>query len=106
MNFLHQLAHSLRQAVEKRLRSWTRPENHGLVLNAALDFTRGRSELVMENALLRQQLTLLERQIRRPQRAKLGGSLGAIGPSSFSWKASGLASHAAPVERGTDHCAA
>jgi len=61
MNFLHQLAHSLRQAAEKRLRKWTRPENHGPVLNAALDFTRCRSELVMENALLRQQLIALER---------------------------------------------
>ena len=78
MNFLHQLAHSLRQAAEQRLRSWTRPANHGPVLNAGLDLTRCRSELVMENALLRQQLIVLERgsglafasyarQIRRPQ---------------------------------------
>ena len=67
MSFLHQLAHSLRQAAEHRLRKWTRPENHGPVLNAALDLTRCRSELVMENALLRQQLIVLERQITRPQ---------------------------------------
>ena len=66
MSFLHQLAHSLRQAVEQRLWKWTKPENHGAVLNAALDLTRCRSELVMENALLRQQLIVLERQIRRP----------------------------------------
>jgi hypothetical protein len=66
MSFLRQLAHSLRQAVQQRLRNWTRHENHGPVLNAALDLTRCRSELVMENALLRQQLIVLERQIRRP----------------------------------------
>ncbi len=75
-------------------------------LNAALDYIRCRSELVMENALLRQQLIVLERQITRPQRAKLSRSPGATGHSSFSWQASGLASHAGPVERGTDHCAA
>ena len=67
MSLLHQLEHSPRQAVKQRLRKWTRPENHGPVLNAALDLTRCGSELVMENALLRQQLIVLERQIRRPQ---------------------------------------
>ena len=61
MSLLHQLAHSLRQAAEQLLRKWTRPENHGPVLNAALDFTRCRSKLVLENALLRQQLIVLER---------------------------------------------
>ncbi len=62
MSFLHQLAHSLRQAAEQRLRSWIRPENRGPVLNAGLDLTRCRSELVMENVLLRrQQLIVLER---------------------------------------------
>ncbi|MFO7742365.1 MAG: hypothetical protein R6X31_08640 [Anaerolineae bacterium] len=67
MSFLRQLAHSLRQAVEPRLRQRTKPENHAQVLNVALDLTRRKSELVMENALLRQQLMVLERQIRRPQ---------------------------------------
>ena len=32
-----------------------------------MDLTRCRSELVMENPLLRQQLIMLERQITRPQ---------------------------------------
>ena len=44
MSFLHQLAHSLRQAAEQRLRSWTSPENHGPILNAGLDLTRCRSK--------------------------------------------------------------
>jgi hypothetical protein len=49
------------QAVERRLRHWTRPENRDLVLNAVLDMTRSKSEVVLENALLRQQLIVLKR---------------------------------------------
>jgi len=55
MNFLRQIVHSLSQAVKQYLRQWTRPDNHVLVLNAALDLTRTMLELVRENALLRQQ---------------------------------------------------
>ncbi len=51
VSLLHRRAHSLRQAVEQRLRNWTRPEKCGSVVNAALDLTRRKSELVMENAL-------------------------------------------------------
>jgi len=69
MSLIHQLAYSLHQAVEQRLREWARPENHGPAVNAALDLTRCKSELVLVNALLRQQLTVLEHQIRRPKRA-------------------------------------
>lgn len=67
MNFLRQIAHILSQAVIQRLRQWTRPDNHTLVINAALDLTRSKSELVLENALLRQQLIVLQRQIKRPK---------------------------------------
>ena len=49
------------QAVKRRLRHWTRPKNRDLVLNAVLDVTRSKSELVLENALLRQQLIVLKR---------------------------------------------
>jgi hypothetical protein len=38
-----------------------------LVINAALDLTRSKSELVLENALLRQQLIVLQRQTKRPK---------------------------------------
>jgi putative transposase len=57
---------SLCQAAKQRLRRWTKPDNHALVLNAALDLTRGKSELVLENMLLRQQLIVLKRQGKRP----------------------------------------
>ena len=54
------------QAVKRHLRRWTKPDSHGLVLNTALDLTRSKPELVLENILLRQQLIVLIRQVRRP----------------------------------------
>ena len=57
---------SLCQAVIRRLRKWAKPDNRALVLNAAMDLTRSKSELVLENMLLRQQLIVLKRQVKRP----------------------------------------
>src|SRR6266446_2565714 len=45
---------------------WTRPLNTSLLLGALADLARGKSELVAENALLRQQLIILRRQSKRP----------------------------------------
>jgi putative transposase len=67
MNFLRQIAHSLCQAITHRLRQWTQPDNHSLALNAAIDLTRSKSELLLELALLRKQLTILQRQTKRPK---------------------------------------
>ena len=39
-SFLRQSVHSLSQAVIQRLRQWTQPDNHTLVLNAGVDLTR------------------------------------------------------------------
>ena len=44
-----------------------KPDTHSLILNTALDITRSKSELVLENALLRQHLIVLKRQIKRPR---------------------------------------
>jgi hypothetical protein len=55
------------QAIKHPLRGWTKPSNHSLALNTALDMTRSKSELVLENALLRQQLAILQRQAQRPK---------------------------------------
>ena len=49
------------------LREWTKPDHHGLVGGAVADGTRSRSQLMLENALLRQQVIVLERQVKRPQ---------------------------------------
>ncbi len=67
MNFFRQIVHSLSQAVKQNLRQWTQPDNHTLALNAALDLTRTKLELMLENALLRQQLIVLKRQTKRPK---------------------------------------
>jgi putative transposase len=48
------------------LREWTKPDSHGLMGGAVADVTRSKSELMLENALLRQQLIVLDRQVKRP----------------------------------------
>ena len=58
--------HSLFQVVKQRLRQWTKPGNHALVLNGAMELTRSKPELVLENMLLRQQLIVLQRTAKRP----------------------------------------
>ncbi len=65
-SFVRHSIDSLSQAVKQRLRQWIRPDNHALVLNAAVDLMRSKSELMLENALLRQQLIVLQRQVKRP----------------------------------------
>jgi hypothetical protein len=67
MNLIRQSVHSLCQAVKQRLRQWTAPTNHTLALNTAPDLTRSKLELVLENALLRRQLIILQRQTKRPK---------------------------------------
>ena len=49
---------------------WTKPSHASLLLETLMDLTRGKAELVAENALLRQQLILLRRQIKQPRSTK------------------------------------
>ena len=65
-SFVRQSIDSLYQAARRRLRRWTKPDNHDLVLNVAMDLTRSKPELGLENVLLRQQLIVLKRQVKRP----------------------------------------
>jgi len=67
MSFLQRSVQPLCQVVKQRLRQWTRPDNHTPIWNAALDITRSKSELILENALLLQQLIILQRQAKRPE---------------------------------------
>jgi putative transposase len=67
LSFFAQSIGFLRQAVKRRFRQWTKPVDNTLVLSTILAVTRSKSELVLENALLRQQLTVLRRQIKRPK---------------------------------------
>lgn len=43
-----------------------KPSTTSLAIGAFADLTRGKTELLAENALLRQQLIILHRQIKRP----------------------------------------
>ena len=43
------------------------PSGYSVLLGSALDFTRSNAELVAENALLRQQLIILHRQVDKPR---------------------------------------
>ena len=48
------------------LTRWTKSLNTSLVLSSVTDHFRSKSQLVAENALLRQQLLILRRQVKRP----------------------------------------
>jgi putative transposase len=52
--------------LHRRFLRWTKPPPTSLLLGTIRDLTRGKAELVAENALLRQQLIILRRQIKRP----------------------------------------
>jgi putative transposase len=45
---------------------WMRPHNTSLLLGTVADLAKGRTELLVENALLRVPLIVLRRQIKRP----------------------------------------
>ena len=53
--------------LQERVKHWIRPATSVLLIGILSDLTRSRTDLVVENALLRQQLIVLKRQIKRPQ---------------------------------------
>jgi hypothetical protein len=58
-------AHALR----RRLQDATRPAAASPFAGTFADLTRGKPELIVENALLRQQLAILRRSVKRPRYA-------------------------------------
>jgi len=48
------------------LRSWTKPATVLIIFGSLSDMQRSRTELIAENALLRQQLIVLNRQVKHP----------------------------------------
>ena len=50
-----------------RLKQWTKPTSATLVRGTIADMTRSQTDLLVENAILRQQLIVLNRQVKRPQ---------------------------------------
>lgn len=53
--------------LESHYRHWTLLPHASSPLAFAVDLTRPKSELLLENALLRQQLVILQRQVRKPR---------------------------------------
>jgi putative transposase len=53
-------------ALQARVLRWIKPPTTSLLLGTLADLARGKSELIAENALLRQQLIILSRQVKRP----------------------------------------
>ncbi len=53
-------------ALHSRFLHWTKPLSTSLLLGTLADLSRSKSELIAENALLRQQLIILHRQVKRP----------------------------------------
>ena len=52
--------------IEQRFKLWSQPLHGALLLGAVSDINRSKSELIVENAFLRQQLIVLRRQTKRP----------------------------------------
>ena len=55
------------QRLQNVIKTWLTPQSQSAVLGAISDTVRSRSDLIAENALLRHQLIVLKRQIKRPQ---------------------------------------
>jgi putative transposase len=54
------------KGLRARFLQWTKPLTSSLPLGTLADLGRSKAELVAENALLRQQLIILKRQVKRP----------------------------------------
>jgi len=53
--------------VKETIKKLTKTESISLGAGAITDLTRSRKDLVAENAILRQQLIVLKRQVKRPK---------------------------------------
>jgi putative transposase len=53
--------------LKERIKYWIKPASSVPIIGILSDLTRSRTDLIVENALLRQQLIVLKRQIKRPQ---------------------------------------
>jgi putative transposase len=63
---LRRLKHGCLDALSSRFTRWTKPHISSLPLATLTELGRSKSELIAENALLRQQLIILRRQMKRP----------------------------------------
>src|SRR5258708_3804811 len=54
------------QQLREKVLGWTKPVNYSLAVGALRDLPCQKTDLMLENALLRQQLIVLQRQVKRP----------------------------------------
>ena len=74
-------------ALQERFAWWIKPPLASLLLGTLADLTRGKAELLAENALLRHQLIMLRRQIKRPASRKRDRLLlGLLASMVRTWK--------------------
>src|SRR6266851_5622222 len=66
LTFFKRLAGHSFQSLQHRFVAWTKPDTTSLLQGMLTDLSRSKSELVAENALPRQQLIILRRQVKRP----------------------------------------
>src|SRR5215469_10861554 len=66
LTFITRLISFCLQSLHHRFVDWTKPSDTALILGTLTDLSRSKSELVAENALLRQQLIILRRHMKRP----------------------------------------
>ena len=66
LHHMQQLAYCCFQLLQRRFLNWTKPLHASLLLGTMRDLSPGKAELLAENTLLRQQLIILRRQIKRP----------------------------------------
>ncbi len=66
LTFIKRMTSPCLQSLQHRFVDWTKPSTPSLVLGTLTDLTRSKSELMAENALLRQQLIVLRRHVKRP----------------------------------------
>jgi putative transposase len=66
LNSMMRLMRIYLQFFQQSFRDWTKPSTTSLLLGSLADLPRSKSELMAENALLRQQLIILRRHMKRP----------------------------------------
>jgi len=66
LGMLQKRANVILRAVHTRFLRWTKPATRTPVRGAIADVTMSKAALVAENALLRQQLSVLQRQVTSP----------------------------------------
>src|SRR5947209_7716526 len=52
--------------IQNRFIAWTKPVTSSMITGAANDLTKSKADLMAENALLRKQLIILNRKVKKP----------------------------------------